>query len=130
MVTIPQVKKQLSPVDLRGFFSDLTLGTRILLREPSLRQALILSFAEATAGAAASLRECAARVEAATAAELAGAAGVEAAAAAGAGAVTVATAVIGAAPQSVSSAKAKAWKGRQRARVSTGYTAIEVMRPL
>ncbi|MGH9948862.1 MAG: MFS transporter [Pyrinomonadaceae bacterium] len=53
MVTIPQVRKQLAPIDLRGFFSDLTLGTRILLREPSLRQALILSFAEATAGAAA-----------------------------------------------------------------------------
>src|SRR2546425_886090 len=33
--------------------SEITTGTRILLREPSLRQALILSFAEATAGAAA-----------------------------------------------------------------------------
>jgi len=53
LVTIPQIKKQLAPIALRGFISDLTLGTRILLREPSLRQALILSFAEATAGAAA-----------------------------------------------------------------------------
>lgn len=53
VVTIPQLKKHASAVDLRGFFSDLSLGTRILLREPSLRQALILSFAEATAGAAA-----------------------------------------------------------------------------
>ena len=53
LVTIPQVKKRFAPVDLRGFMSDLSLGTRILLREPSLRQALILSFAEATAGAAA-----------------------------------------------------------------------------
>lgn len=52
-VTIPQVKKKLDPINLRGFMSDLTLGTRILLREPSLRQALILSFAEAMAGAAA-----------------------------------------------------------------------------
>ncbi len=53
MVTIPQVKKKLDPINLRGFISDLTLGARILLREPSLRQALLLSFAEATAGAAA-----------------------------------------------------------------------------
>jgi len=53
MVTIPQVTKKLDPIKLRGFMSDLTLGTRILLREPSLRQALLLSFAEATAGAAA-----------------------------------------------------------------------------
>lgn len=53
MVTIPQVKKKLDPINLRGFMSDLTLGTRILLREPSLRQAVLLSFAEATAGAAA-----------------------------------------------------------------------------
>lgn len=53
MVTIPQVKKKLDPINVRGLMSDLTLGTRILLREPSLRQALLLSFAEATAGAAA-----------------------------------------------------------------------------
>ncbi len=53
LVTIPRVKKNILPADLRGFLSDLTLGTRILLREPSLRQALILSFVEATAGAAA-----------------------------------------------------------------------------
>ena len=53
MVTIPQVTKKLDPINLRGLLNDLTLGTRILLREPSLRQALLLSFAEATAGAAA-----------------------------------------------------------------------------
>lgn len=53
MVTIPQAYEKLAPIKLRGFMSELTLGTRILLREPSLRQALILSFAEATAGAAA-----------------------------------------------------------------------------
>lgn len=53
MVTIPQVKKKQDPINMRGSISDLTLGTRILLREPSLRQALLLSFAEATAGAAA-----------------------------------------------------------------------------
>ncbi len=53
MVTIPHVKKKLDPIKLQSFMSDLTLGTRILLREPSLRQALILSFAEAMAGAAA-----------------------------------------------------------------------------
>lgn len=53
MVTIPQPFEKLAPINLRGFISELTLGTRILLREPSLRQALILSFAEATAGAAA-----------------------------------------------------------------------------
>lgn len=53
MVTIPQAYEKLAPIKLRGFMSELTLGTRILLREPSLRQALILSFAKATAGAAA-----------------------------------------------------------------------------
>jgi MFS transporter, NRE family, putaive nickel resistance protein len=53
MVTIPQSKTNIDPIRLRGLMSDLTLGTRILLREPSLRQALLLSFAEATAGAAA-----------------------------------------------------------------------------
>lgn len=53
LVTIPQVSKKLDPIRLRGFMNDLTFGTRILLREPSLRQALLLSLAEATAGAAA-----------------------------------------------------------------------------
>ena len=37
----------------RKFMTELTTGTRVLLREPSLRQALLLSVAEATAGAAA-----------------------------------------------------------------------------
>ena len=36
-----------------GLATDIFHGSRILLREPSLRQALMLSFAEATAGAAA-----------------------------------------------------------------------------
>lgn len=53
LVTMPQVKSQLAPINLGGFMRELTHGTRILLREPSMRQALILSFAEATAGAAA-----------------------------------------------------------------------------
>ena len=40
-------------LSLRKFISELTTGTRVLLREASLRQALTLSAAEATAGAAA-----------------------------------------------------------------------------
>ncbi|MBX9906196.1 MAG: MFS transporter [Burkholderiales bacterium] len=40
-------------LSLQTFFSELGSGTRILLRESSLRRALVLSFAEATAGAAA-----------------------------------------------------------------------------
>ena len=52
-VSIPYVAKIKTPLSWRVFFSEVTTGTRILLREPSLRQALTLSFAEATAGAAA-----------------------------------------------------------------------------
>jgi NRE family putative nickel resistance protein-like MFS transporter len=52
-VTIPRVAKDALPLSLRAFLSEITHGTRVLLREPSLRQALTLSFAEATAGAAA-----------------------------------------------------------------------------
>ena len=37
----------------RAFLNEITHGSRVLLREPALRQALTLSFAEATAGAAA-----------------------------------------------------------------------------
>src|SRR5258707_14463851 len=50
---MPYVKRKLPKISLRSFLTELTTGTRILLREPSLRQALALSIAEATAGAAA-----------------------------------------------------------------------------
>ncbi len=51
--SVPYVSKAVTPLSLRSFLSEITTGTRVLLREPSLRQALTLSFAEATAGAAA-----------------------------------------------------------------------------
>jgi NRE family putative nickel resistance protein-like MFS transporter len=51
--TVPHVAKTLVRLSLRNFMAELTTGTRILLGEPSLRQALTLSIAEATAGAAA-----------------------------------------------------------------------------
>jgi NRE family putative nickel resistance protein-like MFS transporter len=47
----PQASRQ--RLSARLFLAEVTHGTRILLREPSLRQALLLSFAEAIAGAAA-----------------------------------------------------------------------------
>ncbi len=50
---VPYVAKQIVPLSINVFLSEIQTGTRILLREPSLRQALVLSFAEATAGAAA-----------------------------------------------------------------------------
>jgi len=53
VTVMPYVKKKLPRISLRNFLTELTTGTRILLREPSLRQALTLSIAEATAGAAA-----------------------------------------------------------------------------
>lgn len=53
LVTMPHVMKEALPLSIRVFLSEITHGTRVLLREPSLRQALTLSFAEATAGAAA-----------------------------------------------------------------------------
>jgi MFS transporter, NRE family, putaive nickel resistance protein len=53
LATIPHISKTYAPLSLRSFLSEITTGTRVLLREPSLRQALTLSFAEATAGAAA-----------------------------------------------------------------------------
>ncbi|MBC7909289.1 MAG: MFS transporter [Pyrinomonadaceae bacterium] len=53
VVAVPHVSKVVTPLSLRTFLSEITTGTRVLLREPSLRQALVLSFAEATAGAAA-----------------------------------------------------------------------------
>ena len=53
VVAMPHVAKDVSPLSFRVFLSEITHGTRVLLHEPSLRQALTLSFAEATAGAAA-----------------------------------------------------------------------------
>jgi NRE family putative nickel resistance protein-like MFS transporter len=52
-VTIPHAAKKTTQLSWRTFLDEITYGTRVLLREPSLRQALIFSFAEATAGAAA-----------------------------------------------------------------------------
>jgi MFS transporter, NRE family, putaive nickel resistance protein len=53
LVAMPHLKRYLPRISVRSFLTDVTTGTRILLREPSLRQALTLSIAEATAGAAA-----------------------------------------------------------------------------
>jgi MFS transporter, NRE family, putaive nickel resistance protein len=53
MAAIPYARRSLPSISARSFLTELTTGTRILLREPSLRQALTLSIAEATAGAAA-----------------------------------------------------------------------------
>jgi NRE family putative nickel resistance protein-like MFS transporter len=53
LVAMPHEKKSLPRISVPSFLKELTTGTRILLREPSLRQALTLSIAEATAGAAA-----------------------------------------------------------------------------
>ena len=50
---LPDLRGLLPRISIGNFFSELTIGTRILLKEPSLRQALTLSVAEATAGAAA-----------------------------------------------------------------------------
>ena len=50
---VPYLARTTVPLSFKVFLSEIQTGTRILLREPSLRQALILSFAEATAGAAA-----------------------------------------------------------------------------
>ncbi len=50
---VPVVAKKQIPLSVSVFLEEITTGTRILLREPALRQALVLSFAEATAGAAA-----------------------------------------------------------------------------
>jgi NRE family putative nickel resistance protein-like MFS transporter len=50
---LPGPGERATPRSWRGFAGDLSLGTRIVLREPSLRQAILMSFAEATAGAGA-----------------------------------------------------------------------------
>ncbi|MDQ3749701.1 MAG: MFS transporter [Acidobacteriota bacterium] len=52
-VAMPHLKKAFAPLSVSDFLTELTVGTRIILREPSLRQAIVLSFAEALAGAAA-----------------------------------------------------------------------------
>ena len=53
LVTIPFASKEKARLSLKLFLNEVTHGTRVLLSEPSLRQALTLSLAEATAGAAA-----------------------------------------------------------------------------
>jgi NRE family putative nickel resistance protein-like MFS transporter len=53
LVVIPQSAKESALLSRSTFLGEITYGTRVLLREPALRQALTLSFAEATAGAAA-----------------------------------------------------------------------------
>lgn len=50
---IRPVTRSAGKLSLRTLLAELGAGTRILLRESALRQALLLSFAEATAGAAA-----------------------------------------------------------------------------
>jgi NRE family putative nickel resistance protein-like MFS transporter len=50
---VPRVANEAPPLSWRAFLDEITYGSRVLLREPALRQALTLSFAEATAGAAA-----------------------------------------------------------------------------
>lgn len=49
----PPLAKSAVAASLQGFFGQISYGTRILFREPALRQALTLSVVEATAGAAA-----------------------------------------------------------------------------
>ncbi len=52
-VTLPRRGRPSGAFSWRTAATEITHGTRVLLREPSLRQALALSAAEATAGAAA-----------------------------------------------------------------------------
>ena len=53
LAILPSAANARALLSLKSILSDVTTGTRILLREPALRQALILSFSEAMAGAAA-----------------------------------------------------------------------------
>src|SRR5215204_4026199 len=53
MAVLPHSAKRTTPFSWAGLFLEIPYGSRLLLRQPSLRQALILSMAEATAGAAA-----------------------------------------------------------------------------
>ncbi len=50
---VPSAPTPTTPFPWHGFVSQITHGTRVFLREPSLRAALFLHFAEAAAGAAA-----------------------------------------------------------------------------
>lgn len=50
---VPRARKGAKPLSGPTFLGEITHGTRVLLREASLRQALALSLAEATAGAVA-----------------------------------------------------------------------------
>ncbi len=52
-VAIPTLAAPLQPFAIRSLLTEITTGSRILLREPALRQALLFSLAEAAAGAAA-----------------------------------------------------------------------------
>ena len=53
LAAMPFIARNVLPLSFKVFLSEIQTGTRVLLREPSLRQALILSFVEALAGAAA-----------------------------------------------------------------------------
>ncbi len=53
MSTVRHVPDAMKKFSLRELGSELTYGTRVILREASLRRAILLSFVEATAGAAA-----------------------------------------------------------------------------
>ncbi len=53
LVAMPRMKRSFERLSVSVFLSEVTTGTRIILREPSLREAIILSFVEALAGAAA-----------------------------------------------------------------------------
>lgn len=48
---VPRAPRPEGPFPWREFVPQVTHGTRVLLREPALRQALVLHFAEAAAGA-------------------------------------------------------------------------------
>lgn len=53
LAVIPRVERAVLPLSLKSLALDVTHGSRLLFRQPALRQALILSAAEATAGAVA-----------------------------------------------------------------------------
>lgn len=50
--TFPLLARSTAAISVRGFPAQIAYGTHVLFREPALRQALVLSMAEATAGAA------------------------------------------------------------------------------
>ena len=53
VTVLPRLARSQTAVSTRNFLTEISHGTRVLFREPALRQALMLSIAEATAGAAA-----------------------------------------------------------------------------